>query len=243
MGQIRSGRRVDVRRLIQRHRRGLAAVLAAGSVVALWAAVKPPASPVRLVVVAAGHLAPGQRLTPTDLSVVDVTAGLLPADALDDPDPLIGQIVASPIGQGEPVTQARLMSTTGLSAPPGRAVVPVRFEDAAATALLSPGHRIQVVASPDAAGDSGAPDSRVLASDALVLAVLARGVGLPTSSSFGRGDTLGESGSQGSWLASGSAVGLMGEGALTILAVSPDEAMAIAGAAGVRRLGYLWGPS
>lgn len=241
MGQTRSGRRVDVQRLIQRHRRGLAAVLAAGSVVALWAALKPPATPVRPVVVAAGHLVPGQRLGPEDLTIVEVAAGLLPADAADDPGDLSGQVVASAIGRGEPVTRSRLLAPANLAAPPGRAIIPVRFEDAAATGLLSEGQRIQVVAAGGLVDDTGAAP-QVLATDALVLAVLARGVAPPVRGSGSEAESD-QRGPRDSWLSGGTALGSGGDGALTILAVSPEEGMAIAGAQGDHRLGYMWGPS
>lgn len=144
-------------------RRAVAAVLAAGGVALL---VLPAAGRDAVAVtVAARDLPAGTTLTADDLRPARFPADLVPAGALPAPTP--GGILAAPVRAGEPITDARLAGPGPLPAGSGRtAAVPVRLADAGVGALLVPGHRVDVVTL-----GPRADEPRVLASDAVVLAV------------------------------------------------------------------------
>ncbi|MFG3439296.1 SAF domain-containing protein [Nonomuraea sp. NPDC047897] len=130
-------RRPGGRRLGNRHRRTLAAVLAAAGVLLGYAALRPaPGTP---VLVAAHDLPPGV-LRASDLRTVPLDHppdGAVRSGA-------VGRVLTGPMRRGEPLTDARLLHTLRL--PPGIVATPVRIADADVVRLLSPGSTIGVLA-------------------------------------------------------------------------------------------------
>jgi Flp pilus assembly protein CpaB len=191
-----------LRRFVLRWRRPLAAVLAAGAVLAAVQAATAPPEPLRTVVVAAHDLPGGHPLTPADLTRSGLPADAVPGGAMSDPDALLGRTLASPVRRGEPVTDVRVVGKGLLDGYPARVAAPVRIADAGVARLLRVGDRVDVVAT-----DPGSGDARVVTRLAPVLA-------LPRERS---GD-------------GGSGPGLAG-GALVVVAVPPTTAVDLAGAA------------
>ncbi|MFI7125891.1 RcpC/CpaB family pilus assembly protein [Nonomuraea sp. NPDC050153] len=141
-----------------RRRRLVAAALAALAVMSAFIATRPEPSPT--VLVAARDLSPGP-LGPGDLTPAALNrppAGAVRAAAA-------GQILASPMRKGEPLTDVRLLHSYRL--PPGMVATPVRIADAAAASLLAPGATITVLA----AGEEPLP-ARAVAEDVRVITIL-----------------------------------------------------------------------
>ncbi|MEV4109276.1 SAF domain-containing protein [Nonomuraea sp. NPDC049695] len=120
-----------------RRRRLIAAALAALAVMSAFIATRPAPEPT--VLVAARDLSPGP-LSPGDL--VPAALNHPPAGAVRAA--AAGQVLASPMRKGEPLTDVRLLQSFRL--PPGLVATPVRIADAAAVKLLSPGATITVLA-------------------------------------------------------------------------------------------------
>ncbi|MFT3874115.1 MAG: SAF domain-containing protein [Nocardioides sp.] len=131
------------RRTILARRRLLATMLVAVATLGVLRTVAPPPPQTRLVSVAAHDLAAGTVLSSSDLRTVDLPAGLLVGHLVGDP---VGRTLASPLRQGEPVTDVRVTGVGLATGYPGQVVLPVRFPDAAAVALLRPGMQIDVLA-------------------------------------------------------------------------------------------------
>ncbi|MQA32773.1 Flp pilus assembly protein CpaB [Modestobacter roseus] len=138
-------------------------------VLALRPAPSPPAGPVTVpVVVAAVDLPAGAVLTDGELAVARLPETAAPAGATAEPDELTGQVLASPVRAGEPVTDVRLIGPGLWSATPdGQVAAPVRLADLAVATLLRPGDRVDVLSA--AADDGAEPSVEVVAADALVL--------------------------------------------------------------------------
>jgi pilus assembly protein CpaB len=149
-------------------RRALAALLTVGALVLALRSPPPADAGVATapVVVAAADLATGTALAAADLKVSLLPADTAPAGRAEDPAPLIGRRLASPVRAGEPVTDVRLVGpglTSGL--PSGQVAAPVRLADLAVTALVRAGDHVDVLATaPDATA------AEVVAAGALVLA-------------------------------------------------------------------------
>jgi pilus assembly protein CpaB len=151
-------------------RQVLAALFAAGALVLALRPAPAPASaraPATVpVVVAAADLPPGTVLKDADLAVARFPSALRPGGVADDPTALTGSTLAGGVRAGEPVTDAGLVGAglTGLLAP-GQVAAPVRPADLAVSALVRPGDRVDVLATPP-----GAARAEVVATGALVLA-------------------------------------------------------------------------
>ena len=211
-----SRNRRTLRRAVSRHRRMLAALLLAAAVLAGLGAVAPQRPELSAVIVAAHDLGAGQVLGSGDLAVVGVPLDLRPDGALADPATLAGRSVAAPVRKGEPITDVRLVGPGLLTGSAGLVAAPVRLADAAAVALVRPGDLVDVLA---AAGTD--PTGQAYASSvAQLVATRARVLALPRSSDASPAD-----------------------GALVLLAVSPETALALAGAAATARLSLVVRPS
>ena len=156
------------RRPLHTARQLLAALLAvAALVLALRPAAAPAGAPATVpVVVAAADLAPGAVLTGGDLTVARYPPDLRPAGTVEDPAAVVGQALAGGVRSGEPVTDAGLVGTaltTQLAA--GQVAAPVRPADLAVSALVQPGDRVDVLATP-----AGAARAETVAAGAPVLA-------------------------------------------------------------------------
>jgi pilus assembly protein CpaB len=212
----------SLRRAVARHRRLLAAGLAAGSVAAALTVLAPAPEPTVDVVVAAHDLGPGAALSAADVRLLALPATAVPDGSLADPAALVGAAVAGAVRRGEPLTDVRLVGAGLLGAATGLVAAPVRLAEDGVSALVRPGDVVDVVAAsaPDPVGQSVTAATtptpqrpalaRVVASAAQVLAV-------PTDQT-----------------ASG--------GTLVLLAVSPRTATDLAGAAVSSRLSVVLVP-
>lgn len=154
-----------VRRPLVRHRRLIAAALAAGAVFCLARVVAPAAPELSAVVVAAHDLAGGTVIGADDVQTVQMPPEVVPAGALSAEGAALGAGVAAPMREGEPLTDRRVIGATLVAGyPPGTVASPVRIADADVVALLRPGDRIDLYAP---TGDRG-PAAR-LVTDAVVM--------------------------------------------------------------------------
>ncbi len=156
-----------LRRRVLLHRRSLAALTAAGAVLAAFQATSPP--PPRTVVVwtASRDLPSGTVLEQSDLATADLSPGTVPAHAIGEADEVVGHTLASPMSRGEVVTTTRTVTSGLLRGYPGATAVPLRVTDAALVDLLQVGDRVSfVVADPD-----GRASPRLLLEDVPVVAI------------------------------------------------------------------------
>lgn len=166
----------EVRRAVSRHRRLLAAGLAAAGVAAGLAALEPDPPATEPVLTAARDLPAGTRLRASDLRTMPYPAEVRPAGAYESAAGLTGQVLAAPVRRGEPVTDLRVLGPSLLqtyagpepraersgagraSEPRGsggsEAVVaaPVRVADAGVLAYVRIGSRVDVLAAGAAEG-------------------------------------------------------------------------------------------
>jgi Flp pilus assembly protein CpaB len=208
-------------------RRWLAAGCAAAGVAAGLGVVAPTPPAVRTVLVAAHDLPAGGALQAGDLSPVRRPSSDLPASAVQTAAAAVGQVLATPLQAGELLTTSRLVGPGLLSGrPTGDVAAPVRVADGAASALLRPGSRVDVLVTV-----ADAASARTVARGATVLAV-------PSGSGAG-GESSGGSGG-------GSGGGLLGggptdpaQGGLLLLAVPASTATELAQAAATGPLSFL----
>lgn len=167
--------------------------------------LSPPLPDTRPVLVTARAVEAGTVLAERDVEVISVAASLAPETSLTTASDAVGRTasVALPAGQ---VLSPSLVAAGDLSAmaPAGTVVAPVRLSDPDVAALLHPGDRVDLLAATGSTDDAVAGSH--LARRALVLA------GARASASSG---------------------GLLGggpqEGGVTLVAVLPEEAAALAG--------------
>jgi Flp pilus assembly protein CpaB len=164
------------------HRRPLAALAAAGAVLAALQVTSPPAPVTVEVWTASRDLAGGTVLEQGDLSSTRLAPETVPGDAVGDPVDVVGRTLAAPLSRGEVVTRLRTVGTGLLRGYPGTTAVPLRITDAGVVGLLRVGDRVSfVVADPDA---REAP--RVLLEDVPVVAIPQAGDGSPARETPGR---------------------------------------------------------
>lgn len=197
----------DLRRAVSKHRRLLAATLAAAATALAIGAVRPDPPATTGVVTAARDLAAGSRLSAHELRVRHVPASAVPDGALAEARDAVGQVLAAPVRRGETLTDVRLVGGASARAyGPGRVGTPVRIADPGVASLLRPGSLVDVLAVPTAAGlDATGP--------AKVIAAKVRVVSLPETT-----DTAG------------------GSGTLVVVAATPEQAAALTRAAAGSRL-------
>jgi pilus assembly protein CpaB len=173
---------------------GLAVI---GGLEAMRAQTAPQTTP---VVVARTTLAAGQHIASGDVEVRHWPVSLLPQGVVGQPSTVVGRVLAAPVAAGEALTASRWVGPGLLAGqPPGLVAAVVPLIDDAAGLLARPGVRVDVVASsgdvvardavvlavPEAAAQSpggwglaeGTPDSVVVAVEAEIAPVLARGGG------------------------------------------------------------------
>ena len=180
------------------------------------AALSPPTPWTVPVVVADHDLAPGDPLAAGDVAVVDLPGALVPRGTHRDADGVVGHALVVGVPAGLPLVD-ELLAGSGLAqaGPEGTVIAPIRLADPAVAALLRPGDRIDLLASAGSA--DGEPSTRTVATRALVL---------PDPSPVATGND-------------GAGVGALitgGQGGataqLTVVAVTPAEAAALAGSTG-----------
>ncbi|MFI6583544.1 SAF domain-containing protein [Embleya sp. NPDC050493] len=135
------------RRVLARHRRGLAALSAAVAVFAVIVAVRPAPAPTGPILVAARDLPAGSTPGVADLTLVAMPTALHPAGVLHAVGQAAGVALTGPLRRGEPVTDVRVARSGG-PRDTGTVALPARFADADAVAVLRPGDRIDVLAAP-----------------------------------------------------------------------------------------------
>ena len=212
------------RLLLWRARFPVAAALLGVATAQVVAELGPAPAPTVPVVVAEHALAAGATLAESDLRIVRMPVALVPGGSHPRTADLLGQPLVTGAPAGLAIVDGLLGGARLAGAgPPGTVVAPVRLADPAVAALLRPGDRIDLLA---AAGTAdGEPAARRLAERALVLAEPGRGPGAGQQQPARR--------------PTGTAVGgLLGgapepaTGALTLVAVTPAEAAALAGSLG-----------
>lgn len=216
--------RQEVRRAVAWHRGLLAGGLAAASVAFTIAALSPTPPRTELVLTAAHDLAAGAALTGPDLRALAVPPPAVPAGALRPGAAVEGRLLAGPVRRGEPLTDVRLVGPSLLSAlgtgVSPRVAVPVRIADAGSVGLVRPGDVIDVLA---ATGTRVAATPLSAGTDATANAgasVVARDV--PVLTIPGANSEAGHD--------AGS------EGALVVVATTPEVATRLAGAGADARL-------
>jgi pilus assembly protein CpaB len=188
-------------------RRVAAAALAGVAVLAGLRAVSPDAPPSRTVWAAARDLTGGKALTAADLHRVVVPVAAVPAGALSAGERLVGRLLAAPMRRGETFTDVRLLEPALLAAlGPDLVAVPVHVADGSAAAALVHSGDVVDVLAVDDPGAGAAGEPQTVASGVPVLSVPAR-------------------------------VSVSGDGGgLVVVAVTRDQAAALARAAAGRRL-------
>lgn len=155
---------MSLRRALSWHRRKIGALAAAVSVVAIITTVSPAPPATADVVATATALAPGHQLTAADLRVVAVPLGLVPDEAITDPDEAVGRTVTGALTRGQLLTAPALVRPS--LRPDGLVTSPVRLADAQVVALLQVGDQIDVLAADPRTGAS-----TVVAKDARISAI------------------------------------------------------------------------
>jgi pilus assembly protein CpaB len=145
---------------LSRHRRTVAALLAAAAAVLGLSATRPRAHGVR-VLVAARDLTAGARLGSSDVTARVFPTGAVPSGLVARAE---GRVLSGPMRRGEPLTDARVRAA-GPPADPGLVATPIRLADAAVARLLHPGDRVDVLAA------GGRPPARTVAAAVPVVAV------------------------------------------------------------------------
>lgn len=204
------------RRWVDRHRRLVAALLAAAATCAVLAASRPPAPDVVGVLVAARDLSGGGTLAAGDVRVATFRARDVPDGVLAPDTDVTGRVLAAPARAGEPITDVRLVGAGLLAgyADEGLVAAPVRLADDGSVRLLRPGDRVDVLAAQAA---DVTPDGVVTSGQARTVASAVRVITIPKDSEHGL-------------------LGASGGGALVVLAVTPDQAAELAGAEAGSRL-------
>ncbi|KAA1422833.1 hypothetical protein FE697_011815 [Mumia zhuanghuii] len=136
----------SLRRRVRTHRRPLAALCAAGAVVATVQAAQPDPGPTQQVLVANTTLRSGSLVGPGDVEATAVPAALVPAGALASIDDTRGRIVAAPVPEGAMMTRLSLVGPGLLDGyRRGTALVSVRVADAAGVTAVRVGDAVDVV--------------------------------------------------------------------------------------------------
>jgi pilus assembly protein CpaB len=132
------------------------------------------------VVVAAGDIQLGSRLTPQMLKTVDWPSGSIPPGAVAKTEKLEDRVVKTSILRGEPILEAKLApvgTKGGLSAviPEGKRAMTVRVNDVIGVAGFAlPGNYVDIVVNTQLEGDGRGGDrhiSKIVLEHILVLAV------------------------------------------------------------------------
>ncbi len=165
-----------MRRRYLRHRRLIAAGLAASATVVAVNALAPGAPATSTVVVVSRDLDAGAVLGAPDVRLVSTAPDARAEHSYTSLAEAIGETLAAPVRACEPLTDRRLVGTALLQGyPPDLVATPVRVHDADVLGLLHVGDRLDVYA---ADGDA-TTTAALVASDVQV-------VTLPTPSDEGR---------------------------------------------------------
>lgn len=228
----------QLREFLTRHRRIVAALLAGLGVMFAISATKSPVAPTSEVVVLAKSVDAGHILNESDLVTHSWPTGAGPVDKfISNPSEAIGRMTAGSVIEGEPLTPARIVGPSLLlgadSQLNGSASIhedqelrelvatSVRIADQASVALARPGDHVDILAASSHSaigpGADGTGSNRDQTLSAKVVANSARVLAVPGSeSSLKLGNVASQSQNQES---------------IVVLAVSPETAARLAGAA------------
>jgi pilus assembly protein CpaB len=132
--------------------------------------------PTTKVVVAASDLDIGAELDASDVRVIDWPSNSMPANAISDPNEVIGRGLILPIIENEPFLPMKLAgkeSGSGLppAIPPGMRAVSVRVNEVIGVAgYVLPGTRVDIVATVNPTQQHSDMTSKVILTDVQVLA-------------------------------------------------------------------------
>src|SRR3954471_15343806 len=98
------------------HRRTIAAVLAGLALLASLSALAPDRPPSRMVWTAAHDLGGGAPLRGADVVLARLPLTAVPAGALQAGSTVVGRLLAAPVRRGEPLTDVRLLGPSLLAA-------------------------------------------------------------------------------------------------------------------------------
>jgi pilus assembly protein CpaB len=220
-----AGTWLRIRRAVLRHRALVTGALAAGAVAAALS-VLAPEPPTTVRVLAAAHdLAAGQPIGVGDIATVELPPPAVPDGAFASGDSPVGQMLAGPVRRGEPLTDRRFVGPSLLAGfGEGLVAVPVRLADPGVLAVLRPGDLVDVLAAhpagdPTLADSPTAPDHASSPGLAAVVAAGVRVIAVPAA-----GPNVEDS-------TGAASIGLGGDGALVILATTPQAAQRLAAAA------------
>jgi Flp pilus assembly protein CpaB len=214
-----------LRRAVLRHRPLVTAALAAGAVAAALNVLAPDPPRTVRVLAAAHDLTAGRPLAPGDVATVELPAAAVPDGVFASADSPVGQILAGPVRRGEPLTDRRFVGPSLLAGfGDGLVGVPVRLADPGILAVLRPGDLVDVLAARPAgdstlADPSTAPDHASPPGLAEVVAPGVRVVAVPAAGADVDDSFSGTSPVAGT------------DGALVILATTPQAAQRLAAAA------------
>lgn len=199
----------EVGRAISWHRRLLAAALAAASAAAVIHLTQPAPPETVQLLVADRDLSGGSELAEDDLRQIAVPPEAVPDGAVRPGDSLSDQVLASPLRAGEPLTNVRLVRPD-LAASYGDDLVaaPTRIFDQDATHVLRVGDRVDVLATSTTIANADVSDFDEAVSEEATTTI-ARDVPVVA-------------------IPPAEATGVGAEGALVVLAVSPDIAEELA---------------
>jgi pilus assembly protein CpaB len=161
----------------------LVLALTAGGVLALGtynyvqkSPVQAAALPTKQVVVAAADMDIGAEVRREDLRVIEWPANSVPANAISNPEEIVGRGLVLPVIQNEPILPMKLASKeagAGLppAIPPGQRAVSVRVNEVIGVAgYVVPGTRVDVVATVSPTQNQQDMTSKVILTDVAVLA-------------------------------------------------------------------------
>ncbi|MGL4832500.1 MAG: RcpC/CpaB family pilus assembly protein, partial [Propionibacteriaceae bacterium] len=165
-------------RIVTRHRRLTATLMAGLSLFCVVMALQPHPAATTAVVVAVRDVPGGTVLTESDVEIRQLPSSAVPSTALRTMSEAVGKLVTTALPRNSILHGASIVSHSWGSVTQGHVIVPVKLGDADVAALLSPGDIIDVLA-------TGESSARVLAQDARVLAIPAKksGSGFGTTSS------------------------------------------------------------
>jgi pilus assembly protein CpaB len=208
----------DLLRAVSRHRRLVAAGLAAAGVAVALHVLQPQEPSTTPILAAARDLPGGARLAGSDVRTIAMPDDLVPSGALTAPRAAGERVLAGPVRAGEPLTEARFVGPD-LVPSSGLVAVPVRLADPGERTLVRVGDRIDLLAAEtDPATAYSA--ARTVARSVPVLALPAEGsgaVGPGSAPLVGTAD-------------------VSPEGGLVVVAVTPAVAADLARAAVTARL-------
>ncbi len=123
--------------------------------------------------VATRDLSPGAELTAGDVRIENRLTPSIPDGSQSNIETVVGSTLTGPARRGEVLTDVRLLGRrlAESAAGPDARIVPVHPADNALIDLVRPGDVVDVVA---ASEGSAAPNSHVVATDAIVVLVSAR---------------------------------------------------------------------